>query len=63
MATESHLQDSGGHYYDADTPGVVGVVRRNVSSAIAEVTSGKAGGAAIGVAIGFAAAGFVDRLR
>ena len=63
MGLEPGLQDSGGHYYDADTPGVVGVVRRNVSSALAEVTSGKAGGAAVGVAIGFVAAGLIDRLR
>ena len=55
------LEDSGGHYYDADRAGPFGIVRRNYRSAIAEVTSGGAGAAAVGVAVGFVAAGVASR--
>ena len=57
----TNLEDSGGHYYDADRGGVIGTARRNWRGAIAEVTSGDAGGAAVGVAVGFVAAGLVNR--
>lgn len=55
------MKDTGGHYYDTDTGGITGAVRRNFSSAKAEITSGSAGSAAIGTAIGFVAAGLVKR--
>lgn len=57
------LPDSGGHYYDSDEGGIIGVARRNVGNAVAEITSGDAGGRAVGVAIGFVASTVVaDRL-
>ena len=55
------LEDSGGHYYDADSPGPVGIARRNIRAAMAEVTSGGAGAAAIGLTIGFVVAGIASR--
>lgn len=58
------LPDSGGHYYDADTGGFVGIARRNVGNAVAEIKSGDAGSQAVGVGIGFLiSAVAIDRLR
>lgn len=57
------LQDSGGHYYDGDTGGITGIARRNVAAARSEITSGSAGAAAIGTAVGFIAAGAVKSWR
>lgn len=56
------LETSGGHYYDADTGGVVGIVRRNVEKARAELTSGGVGATAAGVTVGMVAAGYVRRV-
>lgn len=48
------LPDSGGAYFDVDSGGVVGVVRRNVGAAFGEIQSGDAGGKAVGFAVGLA---------
>lgn len=48
------LPDSGGAYYDADTGGVVGILKRNVGEAQARIRNGSAGGAAVGFAVGAA---------
>lgn len=56
------LETSGGHYYDADEGGPIGALRRNVDSALAEVTSGRAGATAVGVTVGMVAAGYVKRV-
>lgn len=60
MSNES-LPDSGGHYYDSDSGGFLSVARRNFSAAKAEVTSGDAGKAAVGTAIGFGAIALLKR--
>ena len=48
------LPDSGGAYFDTDSGGVVGIVRRNVGAAVAQVRNGDAGATAVGFAIGAA---------
>lgn len=63
MAVNESLPDSGGHYYDSDTGGLTGTLRRNFGNAKAEITSGSAGATAVGTAIGFiVAAMFGKRL-
>lgn len=49
------LPDSGGAYYDLDSGGVMGTLRRNFGEARAALTSGEAGGRAVAVAVGVAA--------
>lgn len=53
------LETSGGHYFDQDTGGVVGVARRNVAEARSVVMSGEFGSMAVSFAAGtlLAAAG------
>lgn len=55
METDSQLPDSGGHYYDNDTGGLSGVVKRNYAKARAHVSSGEAGATIVASAVGFAA--------
>lgn len=61
MGEYESLPDSGGHYYDNDTGGISGMLKRNYGKAKAEITSGSAGATAVGTAIGFVAAGMLSK--
>lgn len=54
--------DTGGYYHDRET-GLVAAVRRNINNAMCQLTSGQAGGSAIGFVIGIGVAGAVSRLK
>lgn len=47
METDA-LPDSGGHYYDRDSGGVISVIERNAHTAVNELKSGDAGALAVG---------------
>lgn len=51
METDADLPDSGGHYYDRDSGGVVSVIERNANAAVSELKSGDAGGMIAGFTI------------